>query len=61
MSGLTRKEVFYVMHKPPQTMMNALTRRHFLQGTMGGIAGLVAWQGWPRLRTAMTQKAEPSG
>jgi peptide/nickel transport system substrate-binding protein len=42
-------------------VVTALTRRRFLQGTMGSVAGLVAWQGWPRLRSAMAQKGEPSG
>ena len=37
------------------------SRRHFLQGAVGG-AGLIAWhQGWPRLHSAMAQKSEPQG
>lgn len=39
----------------------ALTRRRFLQGTVGGAAGLLAWQGWPHLRGALAQKDAPSG
>jgi hypothetical protein len=40
----------------------SLTRRRFLQGTAGGIAGLTAWhQWWPRLMAAPAQKDEPSG
>jgi peptide/nickel transport system substrate-binding protein len=40
----------------------ALTRRRFLQGTMGGAAGLTAWlQGWPRVLAAPTQKGAASG
>ena len=39
----------------------ALTRRRLLQGTLGGIAGLATWQGWPRLQVAMAQKGEPTG
>jgi peptide/nickel transport system substrate-binding protein len=38
-----------------------LTRRRLLQGTLGGIAGLATWQGWPRLQVAMAQKGEPAG
>jgi peptide/nickel transport system substrate-binding protein len=39
-----------------------LTRRQFLQGAAGGLAGLTAWlQGVPRLRAAPAQKSEPSG
>jgi len=39
----------------------ALTRRRLLQGTLGGIAGLATWQGWPRLQVAMAQKGESAG
>src|SRR6267142_1145737 len=40
----------------------SLTRRRFLQGTVGGVAGLTAWlQGWPRLLAAPAAKDEPSG
>src|SRR5882724_7669089 len=42
-------------------VVTSLSRRRFLHGTMSSVAGLVAWQGWPRLRTALAQKAEPSG
>jgi peptide/nickel transport system substrate-binding protein len=38
-----------------------LTRRRFLQGTVGGAAGLLAWQGWPSLHGALAQKNAPSG
>src|SRR6266567_1163286 len=44
-----------------QHTSTALTRRRLLQGTLGGIAGLAAWQGWPRLQVAMAQKGEPTG
>jgi ABC-type transport system substrate-binding protein len=37
------------------------TRRRFLQGMLGGAAGLMAWQGWPRLKMAIAQKAAASG
>src|SRR5262245_2453489 len=37
------------------------TRRRFLQSTLGGATGLIAWQGWPRLRLALAQKTEASG
>ena len=40
----------------------SLTRRRFLQGSVGGVAGLTAWlQGWPRLLAAPASKDEPSG
>jgi peptide/nickel transport system substrate-binding protein len=46
----------------PQHPMTSLTRRRLLQGTLSGVAGLAAWyQGWPRLRSAVAQKREPSG
>ena len=39
-----------------------LTRRRFLQGAAGGIAGLTAWlQGWPRLMAAPAPKHEAHG
>jgi hypothetical protein len=39
-------------HTPPP-LIQPLIRRHFLQGTLRGVAGLAAWQpGWLRLRTA---------
>jgi peptide/nickel transport system substrate-binding protein len=45
-----------------QLLITSLTRRRFLQGTLGSVAGLVAGQqGWLRLRTAAAQKREPSG
>ncbi len=49
-----------MLDKTPQTH-TALTRRRFLQGTLGGVAGLVAWQGWPHLQVAMAQQGEPTG
>jgi peptide/nickel transport system substrate-binding protein len=40
----------------------SLTRRRFLQGSVGGVAGLTAWlHGWPRLLAAPAAKDEPSG
>ena len=50
------------MRHQPQHQITSLTRRRFLQGTLGGVAGLAAWQqGWLRLGTATAQKREPSG
>ena len=50
------------MRHHPQHLIPSLTRRRFLQSTMGGIAGLAVWQqGWPRLCTAAAQKRGPSG
>ena len=49
------------MSPKSQHTSTALTRRRLLQGTLGGLAGLVAWQGWPRLQVAMAQKGEPTG
>jgi peptide/nickel transport system substrate-binding protein len=49
------------MSPKPQQTYTALTRRRLLQGTLGGIAGLAAWQGWPRLQAAIAQKVEPAG
>jgi peptide/nickel transport system substrate-binding protein len=46
----------------PFPVVNPLTRRRFLQGTMGGIAGLAAsLQARPRLMAAPATKDEPSG
>src|SRR5215468_1648950 len=40
----------------------SLTRRRFLQGSAGGVAGLTAWlHGWPRLMAAPAANDEPSG
>src|ERR671922_2397649 len=48
-------------HIPPP-MDTSLTRRRWLQGALGGAAGLVAWhQVWPRLQRAAAQKDTPSG
>src|SRR5919198_3187269 len=45
---------------PPMDI--SLTRRRWLQATLGGAAGVVAWyQGWPRLQRAAAQKDTPSG
>ena len=42
--------------------VTSLTRRRFLQGTLSGAAGVLAWhQGWPYLCPALAQKGEPSG
>ena len=49
------------MTRKSQHTYTALTRRRLLQGTLGGIAGLATWQGWPRLQVAMAQKGEPAG
>jgi peptide/nickel transport system substrate-binding protein len=44
------------------SMITSLTRRRFLQGAAGGVAGLTAWlRGWPRLMAAPAPKGEPSG
>jgi peptide/nickel transport system substrate-binding protein len=46
----------------PSPLLTSLTRRRFLQGTIGGVAGFSAWlQGWPRSTAAPAQKDEPSG
>lgn len=43
-------------------VMSSLTRRRFLQSSVGGAVGLTAWlQGWPRLSAAPAPKGEPSG
>src|SRR5215470_6349290 len=50
-----------MMYNPPRPE-TPLTRRRFVQGALGGAAGLLAWyQGWPHLRTALAQKSAPSG
>src|ERR671924_1757455 len=49
------------MSPKSQHTHTALTRRRLLQGTLGGIAGFAACQGWPRLQVAMAQKGQPSG
>src|SRR2546422_1976400 len=49
-----------MLHNRPQVLV-PLTRRRLLQGTLGGAAGLIAWQGWPHLRIAMAQKTAASG
>jgi peptide/nickel transport system substrate-binding protein len=48
-------------HTPPP-LIQPLIRRHFLQGTLRGVAGLAAWQpGWLRPRTAAAQTRTPRG
>jgi len=43
-------------------MDTSLTRRRWLQASLGGAAGLIAWyQGWPHLQRAAAQKHTPSG
>jgi hypothetical protein len=49
-----------MLHNRSQVLV-PLTRRRVLQGTLGGAAGLIAWQGWPPLRMAMAQKTVASG
>jgi peptide/nickel transport system substrate-binding protein len=49
------------MSPKAQHTSTALTRRRLLQSTLGGIAGLAAWQGWPRRQVAMAQKTAASG
>ena len=50
------------MQPYPHPLMPSLTRRGWLQGTLGSVAGLVAWQqGWRRLSTATAQHRAPSG
>jgi peptide/nickel transport system substrate-binding protein len=46
----------------PFSSTSSLTRRRFLQSTMGGMVGAAAWlQGWPRALAAPAPKGEPSG
>jgi peptide/nickel transport system substrate-binding protein len=50
------------MVQNPSPAVASLTRRRLLQGTMSGLAGLIAWHhGWPRLRRAVAQQLGPSG
>jgi peptide/nickel transport system substrate-binding protein len=42
-------------------ILSPLTRRRFLQGTVSGMVGLAAWQGWSSMPRAMAQKNVPSG
>ncbi len=46
------------MRQNPHLQTTSVTRRRFLQGTLGGVSGLAAWQ---RLGTATAQKREPTG
>jgi pimeloyl-ACP methyl ester carboxylesterase len=49
------------MRRQPQHLMASLTRRHVLQGTLGSLAGLAAWQQrWWR-GTSAAQPCAPSG
>ena len=46
----------------PPHVKDSLTRRRFMQSSVGGAVGLTAWlQGWPRLSAAPAAKNEPSG
>src|SRR6266511_5857024 len=46
----------------PSPLLTSLTRRRFLQSTIGGVAGFSAWlQGWPPSLAAPAKKDEPSG
>ena len=50
------------MRHHPQHRMPSLTRRRVLQGTLGRVAGLAAWQqDWRRRRTAAAQPRVPRG
>ena len=50
------------MRHHPQHLLTSLTRRRVLQGTLGSVAGLAAWQqSWRRLSPAAAQQREPSG
>jgi pimeloyl-ACP methyl ester carboxylesterase len=50
------------MRHNPQDLMTSLTRRRLLQGMLGSVARLAAWQqSWRRLSTAAAQQREPSG
>jgi peptide/nickel transport system substrate-binding protein len=50
-----------MMHRPT-TLITPLSRRRFLQGSMGGMAGLAAWlHGWRPLSAAPAKKDGPSG
>ena len=49
-----------MVHHPVQELAS-LTRRQLFRGAVSGATGLLAWQQWPRLQTAMAQKGKPSG
>src|SRR3989442_9861440 len=50
------------MRPHPQPLMLSLPRRRVLQGTLGSVAGLAAWQqDWLRRRTAAAQPRAPRG
>ena len=50
------------MTYPSTNVLSSVSRRRFLQGTMGGMAGLTAWfHGWRSLTAAPAKKDEPSG
>ncbi|MGE3539346.1 MAG: ABC transporter substrate-binding protein [Candidatus Tectimicrobiota bacterium] len=40
---------------------NVWSRRRVLQQTLGGVAGLATWHGWPSLQRALAQKGTPTG
>jgi hypothetical protein len=45
------------MTRDPSHVMSSLTRRRFLQSSVGGAVGLTAWlQEWPRLSAAPLRK-----
>jgi hypothetical protein len=50
------------MESHPPLLMSSLTRRRVLQGTLGTVAGLTAWQqGWHRRSMAAAQQRAPRG
>ena len=50
------------MRHNSQPLRSSLTRRRVLQGTLGSVAGLAAWQqGWLRRSTATAQPRAPRG
>ncbi|MGE3541435.1 MAG: ABC transporter substrate-binding protein [Candidatus Tectimicrobiota bacterium] len=48
-------------HTSVSIARTALTRRRVVQGTLGSLAGVMAWRGWSPLPVAMAQKGGPSG
>jgi peptide/nickel transport system substrate-binding protein len=50
------------MTDTPTNVVTSVSRRQFLQGTVGGVAGLTAWfHGWRPLAAAPATKDAPSG